>query len=138
MLVIDRRLNPKGKNLNNLRRFLERRRAEFHEKMEEALGRGSVGGEITGKIKIRITETDEPVFSLDPKKGIHTYVVPGNKKHVKNDKLGKPKPMTAGSTKSSPEKQRDNEHSFEYAIDLVSYLDIIFDDVELPPIVIQD
>ena len=132
--IIDRRVNPKGKNLSNRQRFLERTKQWVKQKVRDK----SVNRDITSgdgeSISISKDDVSEPSFDYDRRKGIWDRVLPGNKEFVTGDKIkrdqggGKGKGTDASDT-------GEGTDDFVFTISKDEYLDILFEDLELPDLI---
>ncbi len=79
MYIVDRRLNPSGKSLENRQRFLRRAKAL----VQRAVNRSSQDRDIRdimegGEISIPLDGMDEPRLHRGPA-GRHDHILPGNK-----------------------------------------------------------
>src|ERR1700755_3496955 len=86
MHIVDRRLNPGGKSLENRQRFLRRAKAQ----VQDAVKRMAKDRDIKevlegGEISIPLDGTRDP--HLHRQVGIRDMVVPANKKYVEGDVL---------------------------------------------------
>ncbi|MEM9989451.1 MAG: YeaH/YhbH family protein [Pseudomonadota bacterium] len=132
---IDRRLNPKGKSLGNRQRFLRRARGQIKEAVARSLKDRSVKElEKSGKISIPAKSTAEPRFRLDPKTGSREHVHPGNKEFAQGDRLRKPPSGQGGGGKDASD-SGEGEDNFSFTLTQDEFLDIFFDDLELPNMV---
>ncbi|MBI1364406.1 MAG: DUF444 family protein [Alphaproteobacteria bacterium] len=133
---IDRRKNPKGKSLGNRQRFLKRARAQIKEAVQKSLRERSVQDLAKGeKISIPSKSTAEPRFRLNPDAGRRSVVHPGNKEFDVGDKLKKP-PKGAGKGKGKEASDSgEGEDSFQFTLTQDEFLDIFFEDLELPNLV---
>ena len=133
---IDRRKNPKGKSLGNRQRFLKRARAQIKEAVNKSLRDRSLQEVDKGeKISIPSKSTAEPRFRLDPEKGEREVVHPGNKEFAQGDRIKKP-PKGAGKGKGKEASDSgDGEDSFQFTLTQEEFLDIFFEDLELPNLV---
>ena len=133
---IDRRKNPKGKSLGNRQRFLRRARAQIKEAVQKSLRDRSVSDMVKGgKISIPSKPTSEPRFRLDPEAGERDMVHPGNKEFGVGDKLKKP-PKGGGKGKGKDASDSgESEDSFQFTLTQDEFLDIFFEDLELPNLV---
>jgi uncharacterized protein len=99
MHIIDRRLNPGSKSLENRQRFLRRARAL----VQGAVKKSSQGRDIRdvlegGEISIPLDGMNEPRFRREG--GTRDMVLPGNKKFVEGDVL--PRSGKGGGKASGP------------------------------------
>ena len=132
---VDRRLNPKGKSLANRQRFLRRARTQIKEAVAKSLKDRSVKElEKSGKISIPSKSTAEPRFRLDPASGKREHVHPGNKEFSTGDRLRKP-PSGKGKGGKDASDSGDGEDSFSFTLTQDEFLDIFFEDLELPNLV---
>ncbi|HVM80257.1 MAG TPA: YeaH/YhbH family protein [Stellaceae bacterium] len=136
MNIIDRRPNPKGKSLPNRQRFLERAKHEIKDAMTEALKRRKVGQNADGeKVSIPTDGIAEPTFRRASQGGSRDYVVPGNKEFVVGDRIKRPQGgEAAGKGEASPEDGGERD-SFEFVLTKDEFLNLFFDDLELPDLV---
>ena len=132
---IDRRLNPKGKSLGNRQRFLRRARGEIKEAVNRSLRDRSVKElEKSGKVSIPAKGTKEPRFRLDPASGHREHVHPGNKEFEAGDRLRKP-PQGGGRGGREASDDGDGEDGFSFTLTRDEFLDVFFEDLELPNLV---
>jgi uncharacterized sporulation protein YeaH/YhbH (DUF444 family) len=129
MHIVDRRLNPRGKSLENRQRFLRRAKAL----VQRAVKHASQGRDIRdvlqgGEVGIPLDGMAEPRFHRAPC-GTRDHVLPGNKKFVEGDVLPRSdesggKPREAG--------EGDGEDAFRFVLSREEFLDLFLDDLELP------
>ena len=132
---IDRRLNPKGKSLGNRQRFLRRARGQIKDAVAKSLRNRSVKElEKSGKISIPSKSTAEPRFRLDSATGRREHVHPGNKEFSQGDRLRKP-PSGQGKGGKDASDSGDSEDNFSFTLTQEEFLDIFFEDLELPNLV---
>src|SRR5665213_2690291 len=135
MNVVDRRQNPKGKSLSNRQRFIERARAEVKGAVQDALRKRKVADVAHGeKIAIPTRGINEPVFHHSRRTGRTDHVVPGNKEYVRGDEIPRPQGGgDGGGRDGSPD--GGGEDSFEFTLSKDEFLDLFFEDLELPDLV---
>ncbi|MCQ8184130.1 YeaH/YhbH family protein [Parvularcula maris] len=132
---IDRRLNPKGKSLGNRQRFFRRAKGQIKEAVNRSLRDRSVKElDKSGKISIPAKSTAEPRFRLDGASGRRHHVHPGNKEFTTGDRLRKP-PSGGGRGGKDASDSGDGEDSFSFTLTQEEFLDIFFEDLELPNLV---
>lgn len=133
--LIDRRPNPREKSLGNRQRFLRRSREEIKRAVDKAVNERNISdaGE-GGSISIPARGISEPRFRLSPQKGNRKRVVPGNKEFVSGDKIKKPQSGAGGSGKEGSD-SGEGEDGFVFSLSRSEFLDILFDDLELPDLV---
>jgi len=128
MHIVDRRLNPGSKSLENRQRFLRRAKAQ----VQEAVKRMSKDRDIKdvlegGEIGIPLDGMAEPRFHRQG--GTRDMVFPGNKKYIEGDIL----PRSGGkSGKSSRPGEGDTEDAFRFVLSRDEFVDLFLDDLELP------
>src|SRR5690348_6555615 len=137
MNIIDRRPNPKGKSLANRQRFIERAKGEVKDAIAEALKRRKIGDAEGGeKVSIPTRGIQEPVFRSASRGGKREYVLPGNKKFVAGDKIERPQQGGGGGGRgqASPEDNGEQD-AFEFMLSKDEFLDLLFEDLELPNLI---
>ena len=132
---IDRRLNPKGKSLGNRQRFLRRARGQIRDAVARSLRDRSVKDvDRSGRVTIPARSTAEPRYRLDPASGSRRHVHPGNKSFETGDRLRKP-PQGGGRGGRDPAEDGDGEDAFSFTLTRDEFLDVFFEDLELPNLV---
>src|SRR5438093_5166739 len=135
MNIVDRRPNPKGKSLSNRQRFLGRARAEVKSAVQEALRKRKVADVGQGeKVAIPTRGITEPVFHHSRRTGRTEHVVPGNKEYLRGDEIPRP---NGGEGRSGSQGSPDGsgEDAFEFTLSKEEFLDMFFEDLELPDLV---
>src|SRR5438067_7000132 len=135
MNIVDRRPNPKGKSLSNRQRFLARARVEVKSAVQEALRKRKVADVSHGeKVAIPTRGITEPIFHHNRRTGRTDHVVPGNKEYVRGDEIPRP---TGGEGQGGREGSPDGsgEDAFEFTLTREEFLDMFFEDLELPDLV---
>ncbi|EHH1263797.1 YeaH/YhbH family protein [Vibrio parahaemolyticus] len=131
---IDRRLNGKNKSAVNRQRFLKRHKEQIKESVADAVNRRSITNTETGEdVSIPHKDINEPIFHQG-KGGVCERVHPGNDQFITGDKIERPKGGGQGSGSgegnASPDGEGQDEFVFQISKD--EYLDILFEDLELP------
>jgi uncharacterized sporulation protein YeaH/YhbH (DUF444 family) len=135
MNIVDRRPNPKGKSLSNRQRFIARAKAELKAAVHEALRRRKVSDVENGeKVAIPTRGIGEPTFRHSRRTGRTSFVVPGNKQYVAGDEIPRP-PEGGGGRGSEASPDGEGEDSFEFTLSKEEFLDMFFDDLELPDLI---
>ena len=76
----------------------------------------------------------EPVFHHSRRTGRTEHVVPGNKEYVRGDEIPRPTGGDGrGGSQGSPDGQ--GEDAFEFTLSKDEFLDMFFEDLELPDLV---
>ena len=133
--LIDRRPNPKDKSLVNRQRFLRRTRAQIKESIDRSLKERNIADIGTGEtVSIPSKGIREPRFRLNPETGKHQRPLPGNKEFTPGDRVPKP-PSGAGEDNKEASDHGEGEDDFTFALSREEFLDLFFDDLELPDLV---
>jgi len=129
MHIVDRRLNPGSKSLENRQRFLRRAKAL----VQGAVKKSSQDRDIKdvlegGEVSIPLDGMNEPRFHREG--GTRDMVLPGNKKFVEGDLL----PRSGGDGRGKPSKpgEGDGEDAFRFVLSRDEFVDLFLDDLELP------
>ena len=133
---VDRRLNPRDKSLGNRQRFLRRTRAEVKRAVDKAVAERTIADAGKGgAVSIPTDGIGEPQFHLSREIGERRYVLPGNKEFVAGDRIEKPKGGgEAGSGREGAD-SGSGEDPFSFALSEAEFLDILFEDLELPDLI---
>ena len=136
MNIIDRRPNPKGKSLANRQRFIERAKGEVKDAIAEALKRRKIGDADGGeKVSIPTRGISEPVLRPASRGGKREYVLPGNKKFVAGDKIERPQSGGGGGRGQASAEDNGEQDAFEFMLSKDEFLDLLFEDLELPNLI---
>ncbi|HVI05992.1 MAG TPA: DUF444 family protein [Sphingomicrobium sp.] len=135
MNIVDRRPNPKGKSLSNRQRFLGRARVEVKSAVQEALRKRKVADVQHGeKVAIPTRGISEPIFHHNRRTGKTDHIIPGNKEYVRGDEIPRPTGGEGqGGREGSPDGSGDD--AFEFTLSKEEFLDMFFEDLELPDLV---
>ena len=133
MNIVDRRLNPRGKSLSNRRRFINRAKKELTEAVRKAAGERSVT-DTNGddKVWIKADRLREPQIRHSGAQGLRDYVLPGNKQFEEGDRIKRPSDGGGGGRGSQGSEDGEGQDAFQFALSQDEFLDIFFDDLELP------
>jgi uncharacterized sporulation protein YeaH/YhbH (DUF444 family) len=133
---IDRRLNPKDKSLGNRQRFLRRARAQIKEVVNQSLKDRSIADVDGGQtVTIPTKGIGEPQFQHASTGGHRERVFTGNKEFVAGDRIEKPAGGgAAGGGKRAADKG-EGEDEFQFVLSRDEFLDLFFEDLELPDLV---
>lgn len=131
--IIDRRVSPKGKNLSNRQRFLERTKQWVKQKVRERSSERGLTSNEDESISISSDDISEPTFDYDRKKGVWDRVLPGNKDFLPGDKIKRDQSGQGKGNKASD--SGEGEDDFVFTISKDEYLDILFEDLELPDLI---
>ena len=132
---IDRRLNPRDKSLGNRMRFLKRTRARIKEAVDKAVRERTIGDAAKGgSVSIPTDGINEPMFHDSDAGGDRNRVMPGNKEFVSGDRIDKPKGGQGGRGRKGAQ-DGDGEDAFSFALSEEEFLDLLFEDLELPDLI---
>lgn len=134
--LIDRRLQGKNKSAINRERFIRRYKGQIKEAVARAVkGRSITDIENGEKISIPVKDINEPVFG-HAHGGIWENVHPGNKEYAKGDQIERPKGGRGGSGKGKAgNSDETGEDDFSFELSREEFLNVFFDDLELPNLV---
>jgi hypothetical protein len=127
--IVDRRLNPGSKSLENRQRFLRRAKAL----VQGAVKKSSQDRDIKdvlegGEVSVPLDGMNEPRFRREG--GTRDMVLPGNKKFIEGDIL----PRSGGRSGGRPKEpgEGDGEDAFRFVLSRDEFVDLFLDDLELP------
>ncbi len=128
MHIIDRRLNPGSKSLENRQRFLRRAKALVQGAVKKSSQERDIRDVLEGgEVSIPLDGMHEPRFRREG--GTRDMVLPGNKKFVEGDML----PRSGESRrKTSGPGEGDGEDAFRFVLSRDEFVDLFLDDLELP------
>src|SRR6201992_347033 len=128
MFIVDRRLNPGSKSLENRQRFLRRAKALVQGAVKKtAEGRDMKDVLEGGEVSIPLDGMHEPRFRTEG--GTRDRVLPGNKKFVEGDVLQRP---NGGGGRVSKASEGDSEADFRFVLSRDEFVTLFLDDLELP------
>ena len=134
--IIDRRVNGKHKSSSNRQRFVRRVSKHVKEAIKENIKNGNVRDIMDRKdqsVVVPKKDIREPWFH-HAKGGNIERVYPGNKEFVNGDRV--PKPDGSGSGPGGQGTgDGEGKDDFQFMISKKEYLDIFFEDLELPDLV---
>jgi hypothetical protein len=132
---IDRRLNPRDKSLGNRQRFLRRTRAQVKEAVDRAVRDRTIADAAKdGAVSIPANGIGEPQFQLSDTGGDRERVFPGNKEFVAGDGIDRPTGGGGGGGKDASGAGA-SEDTFAFMLSEDEFLDILFENLELPDLV---
>ncbi|MDP2544232.1 YeaH/YhbH family protein [Photobacterium damselae subsp. piscicida] len=131
---IDRRLNGKNKSTVNRQRFLRRHKQQIKESIADAVNKRSITDVDSGEdISIPSRDISEPSFHQG-RGGQRDVVHPGNDQFIPGDGIDRPQGGAgqggSGEGQASPDGEGQDEFVFQISKD--EYLDLLFEDLELP------
>ena len=130
---IDRRLNGKNKSTLNRQRFIRRYKKQIKEAVSDAINRRSVTDTSSGEsISIPQRDISEPTFHQG-KGGDREQIHPGNDQFSTGDKIKRPQGgQGGGAGEGEASDSGEGEDDFVFSISKDEYLDLLFEDLELP------
>ena len=132
MHIVDRRLNPGGKNLSNRQRFMRRAKEQIRKAVHESsAGKGIKDADEGGEIVLPARGVHEPSFHRSPTGGVRDHLLPGNKEYIVGDTIPRPQGGGGGGgSEGSPD--GDGEDDFRFALSRDEFVDMFLEDLELP------
>ena len=129
---IDRRLNGKNKSAVNRQRFLRRYKSQIKKAVAESISKRSVTDtESSESISIPSRDIKEPIFHQG-RGGNRDRVLPGNDQFSPGDKIKRPQGGGQGSGGGDASDSGEGQDDFSFSISMDEYLNLLFDDLELP------
>jgi uncharacterized sporulation protein YeaH/YhbH (DUF444 family) len=130
MYIVDRRLNPAGKSLENRQRFLRRAKALIQDAVKKSSSNRDIKDVLEGgEVSIPLDGLNEPRFQREG--GTRDMVLPGNKKFVEGDMLPRSGEGNGRESGSKPG-EGDGEDAFRFVLSRDEFVDLFLDDLELP------
>src|SRR6266436_6148185 len=128
MHIIDRRLNPGSKSLENRQRFLRRAQALVQGAVKKSAQDRDIKDVLEGgEVSIPLDGLHEPRFRREG--GTRDMVLPGNKKFIEGDML--PRSGRSGGKAGGPG-EGDSQDAFRFVLSRDEFVDLFLDDLELP------
>jgi uncharacterized sporulation protein YeaH/YhbH (DUF444 family) len=134
--IIDRRFDSKNKSAVNRQRFMRRFKHQIRRAVSEAIQNRSIRDLDNGEqISIPGKDLSEPQFQHG-RGGIWENVFSGNDQFSAGDQINRPLGGEgSGSGKGKAGKDAEGEDSFVFHLSREEFLDVFFDDLELPNLV---
>lgn len=134
--IIDRRFDSKKKSAVNRQRFMRRFKQQIRRAVTDAIQNRSIRDLDNGEqISIPGKDLSEPQFQHG-RGGIWENVFSGNDQFASGDLINRPMGGEGGgSGKGSASKDGQGEDSFVFQLSREEFLDVFFDDLELPNLV---
>ncbi|RMD80167.1 MAG: YeaH/YhbH family protein [Gammaproteobacteria bacterium] len=128
---IDRRPNGRNKSAVNRHKFMRRFKRQIRRAVAEAVSERSITDMDRGeKVNIPARDIHEPVFRHGPG-GRREAVHPGNREFVTGDRLPRPR-GGAGGAGGEASNQGEGLDDFVFQLSREEFLDLFFEDLELP------
>ncbi len=130
---IDRRLNGKNKSAVNRQRFIQRYKQQIKQAVSDAVSKRSVTDVNSGEsITIPGRDISEPFFHQG-RGGHREQVHPGNDQFSAGDHIKRPMGgQGSGSGQGDASADGEGSDEFVFSISKEEYLDLLFEDLELP------
>jgi uncharacterized sporulation protein YeaH/YhbH (DUF444 family) len=130
--LIDRRPNAKGKSTVNRQRFLRRYKTQIKKAISEQISERSITDINAGEsVSIPTRDISEPTFRND-QGGVREGIFPGNKEFDRGDRIKRPQGGAGQGQGRRASDKGEGEDDFNFEISKDEYLDMLFDDLELP------
>lgn len=133
--IIDRRKNQRGKSSGNRQRFLKRVRGHVKKAARDAI----LDGDIKSITSSKGRRVNIPVKDLQERHIVHgeggdaERVYTGNDRHITGDRIKRPE--SGGGTGKGASDSGEGEDSFSFDLTKEEFLDLFFEDLELPDLV---
>ena len=133
-IIIDRRLNDRNKNAANRARFMRRYKAQIKHAVSDMVAERSIRDvESGGKVNLPARDVSEPQLRHGAG-GDREMVLPGNREFNAGDRLKRPQ-GGGGKGQGDGEGGGDGEDDFTFALSREEFMNLFFDDLELPHLV---
>jgi uncharacterized sporulation protein YeaH/YhbH (DUF444 family) len=132
--LIDRRPNSRGKSDVNRARFLRRYKSQIQGAVKKMIGERSLSDmEQGGVVHVPRKDISEPSFNFGHG-GDREFVLPGNREYTAGDRIPRPS-GGGGQGRGSEGGDGDGEDAFVFSLSREEFMQIFFDDLELPNLV---
>lgn len=130
---IDRRLNSKNKSTVNRQRFIRRYKSQIKKSVSDAVNKRGITDITSGEnITIPRKDMNEPIFHQG-EGGIKDRVHPGNDQFTAGDRISRPPQQQGqGSGEGEASNSGEGDDDFVFSISKDEYLNLLFEDLELP------
>lgn len=139
-IIVDRRKNDRGKSTPNRQKYVRRVKEQVREAVKEVIRDGNIKDIVDSKgkkITIPKKGLKQPHFQHD-QGGITDRVYPGNKEFTQGDRINRPEGGGGGGGGGNASDSGEGEDSFEFHLTREEFLDMFFEDLELPDLVKKD
>ena len=132
-VIIDRRLNDRDKGAANRARFMRRYRQQIRRAVSDLVGERSIRDiEGAGDVNIPARDIAEPRWQHGTG-GERETVMPGNREFETGDRFKRPPGGRGGQGGGGGEGDgEDGEDAFAFTLSSEEFMEIFFDDLELP------
>ena len=130
--LIDRRESSRGRSAVNRERFLRRYKSQIQQAVRRMVGERRLADmEQGGEVRVPRKDISEPSFSFG-QGGEREFVLPGNREYVAGDRIPRPDGAGGGGGRGNDGGEGDGEDSFVFSLSREEFMQIFFDDLELP------
>jgi uncharacterized protein len=130
--LIDRRESSRGRSAVNRERFLRRYKSQIQQAVRKMVGdRRLADMEQGGEVRVPKKDISEPSFSFG-QGGDREFVLPGNRDYVAGDRIPRPDGASGGGGSGNDGGEGDGEDAFVFSLSREEFMQIFFDDLELP------
>ena len=138
MAIIDRRLNDRNKNLNNRNKYFKRINQQLKDSIKEAVKNSDINDLLSSKkkkVSIPGKGLNQPTFSHKKGSGVQNIVTSGNERWNKGDRIARPEGGDGEGGSNEAGDGENGEDSFSFYLSKEDFLDIFFEDMELPDLI---
>lgn len=133
--IIDRRLNSKKKSTVNRQRLIRRYKQQIKKHVSEAVGKRSITEIDKGEsISIPSKDLKEPRFGIG-QGGVVDRVLPGNQDFARGDRVQRPPSGQGQGGSGDASDNGEGEDEFTFQLSREEFLDMYFEDLELPDLI---
>ena len=130
--LIDRRLQGKNKSAVNRERFLRRYKAQIQDAVKKMIGERKLADmEQGGEVRIPRKDISEPTFTFG-RGGDREIVLPGNREYIAGDRIPRPEGQGGRGGNASEGGEGESHDEFVFSLSREEFMQIFFDDLELP------
>lgn len=133
--IIDRRLNSKKKSTVNRQRLIRRYKQQIKKHVADAVGKRSITEIDQGEsISIPNKDLNEPRFGIG-QGGIVDRILPGNEEFAQGDRIKRPPSGEGQGGGGEASDSGEGEDEFTFQLSREEFLEMYFEDLELPDLV---
>ena len=130
--LIDRRESSRGRSAVNRERFLRRYKSQIQQAVRKMVGERQLADmEQGGEVRVPRKDISEPSFAFGHG-GEREFVLPGNREYVAGDRIPRPDGAGGGGGRGNDGGEGDGEDAFVFSLSREEFMQIFFDDLELP------
>jgi uncharacterized sporulation protein YeaH/YhbH (DUF444 family) len=130
--LIDRRPSSRGKSAVNRERFLRRYKTHIQDAVKKMIGERHLADmERGGDVRVPKKDISEPSFTFGSG-GDREFVLPGNREYVAGDRIPRPEGGSGSGGNGDAGGDGDSEDAFVFSLSREEFMQIFFDDLELP------